>query len=242
MDYFAVDLFLPALQRSLERISSSSFQHINCYGLLGTYDDTRAWLKLTENLQRPKCLVSLGSSIGNLSHVEAVDFLSGFAGVLGHRRAISGNAQELHDEAESSIIVGLDSCKSADKIRPAYDDPYGANARFILNLLEHANSVLNYEAFRMDEWRVQGEWNEKTGCFTQTLIPLKNVQFDDVNLKSGEAIPVTQSYKYDGVEKARLWKQAGLREVKHWRCKDRSYGETFPHPHISLRSCSLSYI
>ena len=239
VDYFAVDLFLPALQRSLDRISASSFQNINCYGLLGTYDDARAWLQLPENIQRPKCLVSLGSSIGNLSHSGAAEFLSGFAQVLGHKRGPSENTQENPDEVESSMLIGLDSCKSADKIYPAYSDPYGVNAQFILNLLEHANSVLSYEAFRLEEWKVLGVWNETTGCFTQNLVPLKNVTFDDVNLKSGEAIPVTQSYKYDGVEKARLWKKAGLKEVKHWRCKDRSYGETCSLP--SVHGLSFSH-
>lgn len=236
VDYYAVDLFLPALQRSLERMGGSAFKYINCYGLLGTFEDARFWLQLPENTQQPKCLVSLGSSIGNLSHAEAVEFLSGFAEVLGHKKASLGTSQEVHHEAESSMIIGLDSCKLADKIRPAYDDPYGVNAQFILNLLEHANSVLNYEAFRREDWEVRGEWNENTGCFTQNLVPLRNVTFDDVTWNCGEAIPVSRSYKYDGLEKARLWKKSGLREVKHWRYKDRSYGETFP-PMISAASC-----
>lgn len=65
IDYYALDLSLKELYRTLEQVPP--FQHVKCHGLHGTYDDGLDWLKTPENAARPKCVMSLGSSIGKLS-------------------------------------------------------------------------------------------------------------------------------------------------------------------------------
>lgn len=62
IDYYALDLSLRELERTLEQVPE--FQHVRCHGLHGTYDDGLAWLKLPENSSKPKCVLSMGSSIG----------------------------------------------------------------------------------------------------------------------------------------------------------------------------------
>lgn len=62
VDYYALDLQLTELERTLH--SAPQFQHVRCHGLHGTYEDGLAWLKLSEQNLRPKCVISLGSSIG----------------------------------------------------------------------------------------------------------------------------------------------------------------------------------
>lgn len=62
VDYYALDLSVKELRRTLEQVPS--FQHVKCHGLHGTYDDGLDWLKLPEIRSRPKCVMSLGSSIG----------------------------------------------------------------------------------------------------------------------------------------------------------------------------------
>lgn len=62
IDYYALDLSLKELRRTLEQVPK--FEHVRCHGLHGTYDDGLEWLKLPENSSRPKCVMSLGSSIG----------------------------------------------------------------------------------------------------------------------------------------------------------------------------------
>jgi uncharacterized SAM-dependent methyltransferase len=64
LDYYALDLSLKELRRTLEQLPQ--FGHVKCHGLHGTYDDGLEWLKLPENQERPKCVMSLGSSIGQL--------------------------------------------------------------------------------------------------------------------------------------------------------------------------------
>lgn len=62
MDYFALDLDQRELVRTLGLLPK--YKHVRSHGLWGTYDDGRDWLKQPMNLRRQKCVVSLGSSIG----------------------------------------------------------------------------------------------------------------------------------------------------------------------------------
>ena len=231
IDYFALDLCLSTLQLNLSTISHYGFTHLRCHGLLGTYDDLHTWLKLPKNIQRPKCLISLGSSIGNFTRPEAAKFLAGFADTL---RRQDTWPEDHRIEQESSIIIGLDTCISGDKVRAAYKDPLRLNERFILNALEHANFVLGYEAFRIQDWTLQSEWDEPNRCLTQYLVPLINVRFEDVCLKAGERVHVSDSYKYDDVQKAQLWKKAGVKEVELWRSRDGCSGKLLLIPARSM--------
>lgn len=67
IDYYALDLSLKELKRTLEQVPA--FRHVRCHGLHGTYDDGLDWLKMPENSTRPRCVMSLGSSIGQCFQV-----------------------------------------------------------------------------------------------------------------------------------------------------------------------------
>lgn len=62
IDYFALDLSQKELQRTLSHVPT--FKYVSCHGLFGTYDDGVAWLKQPALVNRPKCVLHLGSSIG----------------------------------------------------------------------------------------------------------------------------------------------------------------------------------
>jgi uncharacterized SAM-dependent methyltransferase len=64
IDYYALDLSLTELRRTLDDVPA--LHHVRCHGLHGTYDDGLAWLKCSGIASRPKCIMSLGSSIGKL--------------------------------------------------------------------------------------------------------------------------------------------------------------------------------
>lgn len=220
-----MDLCSSSIQKSLDAISSDAYTNIRYHGLLGTYDDAFAWLQLPQNISRPKCVLSLGFSIGNFAPLEAVGFLVNLAKALRGPEIRSGREQpDYHGRATPHIIVGLDTCKSGEKVRRAYDDAKGVNAPFILSALDEANAVLGISAFRREEWKVRCEWNDKDGCFTQYLVPLRDVTVEDIPLKAGAGIPISQSYKYGAVEKARLWRAAGLKELEKWNFSDGSVG------------------
>lgn len=65
VEYYALDLSRRELERTLAQVPQ--FQNVTCRGLLGTYDDGKAWLEGQAIAGRPKCILSLGSSIGAIS-------------------------------------------------------------------------------------------------------------------------------------------------------------------------------
>lgn len=64
VDYYALDLSLQELERTLAQLPR--YQHVRAHGLLGTYDDGQIWLKDPSIASRQKCIMSLGSSVGEL--------------------------------------------------------------------------------------------------------------------------------------------------------------------------------
>lgn len=65
VEYYALDLDRKELERTLAQLPAYKF--VRSHGLWGTYDDGREWLKLPSNLRKKKCVLSLGSSIGERS-------------------------------------------------------------------------------------------------------------------------------------------------------------------------------
>lgn len=65
IEYFALDLDRRELERTLGQLPP--YEHVRSHGLWGTYDDGRDWLKQPFNVDRQKCVLSLGSSIGEFA-------------------------------------------------------------------------------------------------------------------------------------------------------------------------------
>ncbi|KAK7746435.1 hypothetical protein SLS53_002394 [Cytospora paraplurivora] len=201
VDYYALDLSFQELQRTLSDIHPENFEHVRCHGLLGTYDDGHRWLRAEEQAMRPKCVLSLGSTIGSEERPEAARFLWSFADAMTMTPGFGASAM---------FVVGVDGCKNGAAVWKAYNDEGGMNRRFILNLLLHANSILGYDAFDLEDWSVRGEWNEAQGRHEQYLIPKKEVYIEGVKFFAGQKVFVVSSYKYDDAEQTVLWEAAAL--------------------------------
>ncbi|KAI9797452.1 MAG: hypothetical protein M1833_005492 [Piccolia ochrophora] len=201
VEYYALDLSLEELKRTLSKVPENSFKHVKLHGLHGTYDDGLIWLRSQENLNRPKCILSLGSSIGNFTRGEAARFLGQFSRIL---------------QEEDSMLIGLDGCKDKERVFRAYNDREGVTHRFLRNGLTHANEVLGKEVFNHNEWNTIGEYNAEKGCHEAFYSPTKDVQFDDVAIRAGERVRVEESYKYSPSERSSLWSKAGLCEDSQW--------------------------
>ncbi|KAK1506659.1 hypothetical protein CTAM01_02991 [Colletotrichum tamarilloi] len=139
IDYYALDLSREELERTLAQVPD--FHHVKCHGLLGTYDDGREWLKQPSNLARTKCILSLGSSIGNFERDDAAGFLKHFSDVL---------------TQSDKLLIGLDGCCDPSKVYHGYNDQKGVTHAFILNGLANANEILGEEAFKLKDWEVIG--------------------------------------------------------------------------------------
>ncbi|KAI9879049.1 MAG: hypothetical protein M1830_009745 [Pleopsidium flavum] len=197
VDYLALDLSYSELQRTLLAVPKGTYKHVQCYGLHGTYDDGLEWLKRTENRAKPKCILSLGSSIGNFSRQDAAAFLGRFAEVMG-----------LGD----SMLMGIDGCQQKDKVYQAYNDREGKTHEFIRNGLTHANKLFGREVFNQQDWEIIGQYDEIEARHQAFYSPVKNISFDGINFKAGEMVRVEESYKYSSDQRRQLWERAGLVE------------------------------
>lgn len=99
IDYYALDLSHSELERTLSAVPK--FQYVKCHGLHGTYDDGLEWLKRPEVASKSKCVMHLGSSIGNFDRTEASAFLKSFVAVL---------------QDGDSMLIGLDACNDPAKV------------------------------------------------------------------------------------------------------------------------------
>ncbi|MCJ1250593.1 hypothetical protein MMC30_007821 [Trapelia coarctata] len=197
VDYYALDLSLSELQRTLSAVPPGTFQHVRCQGLLGTYDDGLEWLKLDKNVRRSKCVMSLGSSIGNFNRNDAAAFLKGFSTVLGPR---------------DSMLIGIDGCQDKDKVYHAYNDRKGITHRFLRNGLDHASEILGKEAFTQGDWEVVGEYDAAAGRHQAFYASRRDLQIDDLKFGTGERVRIEEAYKYSPLQRERLWDEAGLTE------------------------------
>lgn len=210
IDYYALDLSEDELSRTLAQLPT--FRHVRCHGLLGTYDDGREWLKRPQIASKRKCVLFLGSSIGNFHRDEAASFLKGFADVL---------------QPADSFLIGLDSCTDPSKVYHAYNDKLGITHRFILNGLVHANEILGREAFDLNDWRVIGEYvyDDEGGRHQAFYSPLRDTAVLGETVRAQERVQVEQSLKYSKAGCSNLWRSAGMIEADRWMTDDDDYGE-----------------
>ncbi|GAB7331428.1 hypothetical protein MBLNU13_g02847t1 [Cladosporium sp. NU13] len=138
IDYCALDLDRNELARTWQELGPSGYRNFKCHVLLRTYDDGRAWLSKADNANKPKAILSLGSTIGGLIRIEATEFLRGWSSTL----------QGFGTKGGSQVIIGLDGNTHGATVWNAYNDFEGDNRRFIMNALSQANHDLGYEAFQ----------------------------------------------------------------------------------------------
>ncbi|KAK1142722.1 hypothetical protein N8T08_007353 [Aspergillus melleus] len=195
VDYYALDLSLSELQRTFSEVSVEDYNHVGFHGLHGTYDDAVTWLNRPENRKRPTAILSMGSSMGNFDRLEAAQFLSQFAKILG---------------PSDAMLIGLDGCKNPDKVFKAYNDSQGITQQFYENGLIHANRVLGHEAFKLDEWEIVTGYNAVEGHHEAFYSPKKDVTIDGILVPKGEKLIFEEAFKYGPEEREQLWRDANL--------------------------------
>ena len=195
VDYYALDLSYSELERTFAEIETAKFKFVKFNGFHGTYDDGLAWLARSENQDKVNIIMSLGSSIGNFTRDEAAAFLRTYSETL---------------KSTDRIIIGLDATTDAQKIFAAYNDREGITEKFYRNGLDHANAVLGQEAFKQEEWAVQGDYVKSDNKHVASYVALADVEIEGFKFKKGESMPFEHAYKFAGEQSDRLWHDAAL--------------------------------
>lgn len=224
--YYALDLSPTELERTLAEVPQGTFQHVTCCGLLGTYDDGLAWLKQPANKIKQKTILSLGSSIGNFDRIEAAEFIAQFADIL---------------TPIDTMLLGLDACTDADKVYHAYNDREGLTHEFILNGLAHANHLLGSEAFKREDWKVIGRYNQEFDRHEAFVSPSKDVKIEGVTIRADEQVRIEESWKYNWTQSKKLWADARVSEGARWVNKKGNYGTVpiYTYTHSSSLNIAL---
>ncbi len=91
-------------------------------------------------------------------------------------------------------------------------------ARFVLNGLAHANTVLGRKEFQVEDWKVIGEYvyDKEGGRHQAFFLHVRDVIALGTLIKPRNRIQVEQSLKYSEAEAQKLWNMAGMAEIGRW--------------------------
>lgn len=146
----------------------------------------------------PKVIFFPGSTIGNLSHPQAVGLLDRCRGL---QRAIR-------------MIVGIDLVKDPDELVAAYDDAAGVTAAFNLNLLARINAEAGGQ-FDLDSFAHEARWVADKQRIEMHLVSLEAQEValggQVIRFAAGESIHTENCQKYTEASFAALVEPSGWR-------------------------------
>lgn len=145
-----------------------------------------------------------GSTIGNFTPEEALNFLEDAAGLLGRG---------------GGLLIGVDLKKDPAILHAAYNDSKGVTAAFNLNMLSHINRELG-AGLDLESFRHYAFYNVRAGRVEMHLVSTCDQTVDVagtmVTFREGETIHTENSYKYTVSEFEDLARSAGFRPAYCW--------------------------
>ncbi|QBO57767.1 L-histidine N(alpha)-methyltransferase [Chryseobacterium salivictor] len=141
--YIPVDISKNSLSVITERMQNL-FPNLKCDPKQGDYFQVLDQLFSSD---KPKVILFIGSSLGNMPDGIAAQFL--------HKIAA-------HLKKNEKLLLGLDLLKSKDIVLPAYNDASGITSAFNLNLLRRINRELGAD-FDLENFEHAPEYTEKEG-------------------------------------------------------------------------------
>ena len=198
--YVAVDISVSFLRKALQALQAQRPE----LPMLGVGLDFSARLDLPEQAgSGPRVLFYPGSSIGNFSPVEALAFL----------RQAHGACQG------GGLLIGVDLCKPAEILEPAYDDALGVTAAFNRNLLCHLNALCGSD-FELADWRHLAFFNSADSRIEMHLEAVRAVTVrwpgGERGFVQGQRIHTENSYKWPPADFADLLVAAGFASPQCW--------------------------
>ena len=138
-----------------------------------------------------------GSTIGNLSQQQCIDFFQAVFPVLG---------------SDGRLIIGVDANQDKNSLAQAYDNQLMSN--LMLSIFHLINRDLPVRGFDANAFTYKFDWVSDEYCVKHKAISTKAQNFElnstPVNLKEGEEFHLLSSYKYPVEVFQNLAKQSGL--------------------------------
>ncbi len=236
LHYIPIDVSATALEESA-RTLVRRFPELSVTGYVADYQI--ALPVAAAQIDGPKIVVFLGSSLGNYAPDEAVALLQQIARVM---------------RPEDRLLLGTDLAKDRATLEAAYDDAQGVTAQFNGNLLRRINRELGAD-FDLDQFRHHAVYRPELSRVEMHLVARSDqvVRIPAAGLtirfEAGESIHTESSYKYTRDLLRQLAERSGLFEeafwvdrdgrfrVQRWRVRDHSGAASTPdHAETSSRS------
>jgi L-histidine N-alpha-methyltransferase len=198
--YVAVDISVDFLGDSLTRLQ---LQHPDL-PMLGVGTDFSQRLRLPLEIgDGQRLLFYPGSSIGNFTPAQALDFL-----------------RQLHQATQGgSLLIGVDLLKPVEVLEAAYDDPLGVTAAFNRNLLRHLNQLIGSD-FVLADWQHVAFFDSAQSRIEMHLEARRSLKVlwpgGERAFATGERIHTENSYKWRAEDFADLLSAAGFLRIRRW--------------------------
>jgi dimethylhistidine N-methyltransferase len=214
--YAPIDISVDALAPAARAVAAQ-FPGLSVVPVQG--DFTRLEQLPVELAARARVGFFPGSTIGNFTPDETIDFLRRARDLLGHR---------------ALFLVGVDLVKAVDVMTAAYDDAKGVTAAFNINLLTRLNRELGSD-FDLTRFRHRAIWNAADARIEMHLESVCDqvVHIADrpFTFRAGESIHTENSAKTTiDVFSARA-AEAGWETVREWIAP-----QPYPFALVLLRS------
>jgi dimethylhistidine N-methyltransferase len=204
--YVAVDISVDFVRQALDVLQR---QHPGL-PMAGLGVDFSGGLQLPAELAldpaQPRVLFYPGSSIGNFTPEQALDFLHNL-------HAGCGSA------AGSGLLIGVDLLKDPAELEAAYDDALGVTAAFDLNLLLHINRLVSSN-FAVRDWQHLSRFNAPLSRVEMHLQARHAVTVQwpggQRQFAAGETIHTENACKWTVPDFAALLRAAGFAKTQAW--------------------------
>lgn len=212
--YLPIDISQHALNH-LEASLKKEIPLLNVKTQQGTY--FKVLEKLASLNKRKKVILFLGSSIGNLPHSRAVEFM----------KEIQKSMYK-----DDIFFMGFDQKKHPQKILDAYNDKSGITEAFNKNVLTRINSELDAD-FNTEEFLHWETYDPQTGTAKSFLVSKKKqiVAINKLNLEVSfdkwEAVHTEISQKYDDNTVKWLAVESGLQISESITDEDENFKNYF---------------
>jgi dimethylhistidine N-methyltransferase len=146
-----------------------------------------------------------GSTIGNLDHTGAVEFLQ---------------SARAHCGPRGKLLIGVDLLKDEETLLAAYNDRKGVTAEFNLNILRVLNR--DYSAhFRLEDFTHRAIWNARERRIEMHLVSksrqVVQVGSTPIAIGAGESIVTEHCHKYSLAQFRSLCEAGGFRVEHVWQ-------------------------
>lgn len=202
--YVPIDISPAALEQSANELLRD-YARLTVNGIVAEYGAGLRWLQGRH--EAPRCILWLGSNIGNLHRKDAAEFLTQIVETM---------------RPADRLLLGIDRRKPPSILEAAYDDRQGVTGRFNFNLLTRINRELGGH-FDLEKFAYEAVFNESEGRVEAHLVSRdqQDVAIDalgtTVSFRAGETIHTENSYKYSSTEIEQLATEAGSRIVAHYQ-------------------------